>query len=249
MLKNQSKKYQISKSGQQCLGKCYEVGKKFKHPVSGNVVMNDYLKGLPICPTFEYTTKSDDGKKNILDYDECNKPEKTTAIEEYNNAFRIEFSKRLFLSTYYGIYSFNDAITWDEDNESSVNFRTRERIYNCAICEYGDNLEFYNSRFVKFMQSYMENNIRTIYNDIHEYIDIDNDIVKISKEKTKLEKQNFNVERINYILYEIITKDVMQKFLFYVLNEKIIDFSDYNDSLYALLLEFIKYIHKNIIKL
>jgi hypothetical protein len=245
------RKFPKSINNRQCLGPCYKPDTSFIHPVLLVPVKNDLYPGKAVCPTTKYEKVDEFSQKTFNPaYDVCNNPthDEDTSTQESLLTFQSGFTKNIFLSQYYNINSFEDALEWIDENKFTP-IETRERILNAALNLYGDNIMYFDDIFVDFYISYIKDKyINNIYKDIHENIGIKNEeILIVDKEKNKLKINEFNIERINYIAKVFLDKLEVRKFLSKYIKSQNIHFSDYDNMLHLIYTNHIIYI-KNIIK-
>jgi hypothetical protein len=244
------KKYPKSINNHQCLGPCYEPNTTIMHPVFLSNVKNDLFPGNPFCPTDFYEIVDErTGVKKDIEYDMCKNPthNKDASTTESLTIFQSGFTKDVFLSFYYEINSFEEMNEWLETNKFAI-LETKERIVNASLNLYGDNLDFFDEIFVDFYVNYIkEKFLGIIYKDIHKYIGVENnEVFIVDKSSNKLEINDHNVERINYIAEKFLSHIETKKFLIKFLKSKKILFEDYDNPLYLIYKAHAEYI-KNII--
>lgn len=212
------KKYPKSNHGFQCLGPCYYPNTVFLHPTNLMHIVNPTMS---VCPVNEWTDIDPETKKSTIKHsDKCFNPTHSVSSTVQDLELNlltpyIGFNSTHFLKIYYNIFSFEDALDWIEKNRQTP-IRTQLRIINNVLKSFGKNIDLIDMRFVDFLtDSINKKFIKNIYNKIHKYIGIDqnNNIVLIDPTLNHLEKEEFNVERINYILKVFVNKDDLHKFI------------------------------------
>lgn len=234
-----------------CLGPCYYPNTYINHPV---FLKEHYDKKNPICPTQIYESKDEISGKQVEKYfDVCENPTEKEDIMDKNINITASFSgftKDFFLSHYYNIFSFDDAIEWYINNKY-LNLDTSVRIINASLNVFGDNISYFNNIFIEFYILYVKDkHIKYIYNEINKNIGKNNDEILIVKEND-LNYDDFMVERINYICEKFINNNDVKKFISKFMSEKKkknILFNEYNDVLFFITMNLISYI-KNCINI
>jgi len=126
-----SKKYPKSISGKQCIGPCYKKNTKVIHPLYLNIIsnVNDF------CP-INRIEQTINGKKVIIDTDECNdinNIKESENINSYDLLFPyVDFNSELFLNIFYNINTFSEIIQWLSNNQHQP-IDLKERILNLGI--------------------------------------------------------------------------------------------------------------------
>jgi len=212
------KRYPKSKNNYQCIGPCYQPGTMVVHPTQLEFVTET---ALPFCPieqifiddpiTGEVVKKSTDICYNPIEKNSIDKAQ----LEINILTPHIDFNSEYFLKIYYNIFSFDDAIDWIENNQSSP-LRTKIRIINCAIEIFGNMIELFDVRFSKFFSEYIKSTkIKLIYSQINKYIGLDkNENIMMTNEKNNNLKPNEKIiERTNYIIHTFLNQEEIIKFL------------------------------------
>ena len=231
-----------------CLGPCYYPETYINHPI---FLKDFYDSNNPTCPTQIYKTKDEITGKEVEKYfDVCEKPTHKEDIMNQQSNFSASFSgftKDYFLSNYYNILSFDDAIEWYSNN-IFLPIDSIIRIINASLNVFGNDIDYFNNIFVDFYILYIkEKQMKYIYKNIFQNIGIINDDVLIIKENNnKLNYDDYSIERINYIYEKFINNNEIKKFLIKFLSEKS-KFDEYNDVLYFMTNNFILYIKNYII--
>lgn len=243
-----TKKYKKSINNLQCLGPCYDGKTYVVHPVYLEHIGK--LDDKPFCPTEPHEKYNEITNKNeqIL-YDYCENPTDKVDISINDSAmlFQSGFTKETFLSLYYNINSFEEALEWLNNNNFLI-LDTKIRVINAALNVHGNNLTYFDDIFVNFYIDYIKEKFsKKIYKKIHQNIGIDNGNIIIVKDKNnKLDFNDYTIERINYIIENFFDINKVKKFLANILKEKKIKFDEYNDNLVIIADYNIKYI-KNLI--
>ncbi len=206
------KKYPISRHGRQCMGPCYKPNTWMIHPVTLEYHTND---DFPFCPTEIWIDPKDQLAYNI---DECIKPSDKidNTIVEMNMILPIiHFTGERFLKIYYKIYSFENAISWINKNKHSSIY-TKLRILNCAWKAYGNTVDVINDYTVNvYINIIKQHWIKKIFKHIEKYIHISGKNIyfkKPSSKATKINNKNI-IEKFNFIIIKLITKNNIYKFL------------------------------------
>ena len=238
------KKYPKSINGNQCIGPCYEAKTLIIHPISLELVTDTNN----FCPINSRLEKNHDARL----VDRCNNPTENKNIESKElelsmlNPY-IDFSSIRFLSVYYNIYTFEDALQWLENNIKSP-LETKIRIIRNALFAFGSNIEMVDHRLVDFFIILIKKKyINKIYNNVYEYIGIvKNNIVFINPSENNIDKKENFIERINFIVKIFINSDEIHKFLIrYFKFKKDLLILNYIDDMIT---EFIQYIISKIKK-
>ncbi len=146
------KKELRSLNGRRCLTKCYEKGHKFFHPIS-LIAVTSMEDGT--CATDPYYDTNDMDSNILLMQDKCNIQDNATYIQPDESTtifFSFNFDPDFFLSYFYSIKSFNDAINWTLENDH-LPYWTIYRIHNCAWKVYGRDV---NSLSIQVLEYYYE---------------------------------------------------------------------------------------------
>jgi len=206
--------YPISKSGHQCISKCYQSKIKIQHPITTEFITN---KNAPFCainPIY-------DGQKvlKIMECDEVDEVDKNINIDD-NSLIILDkkanleiplqmFDASSFLHNYYGIKNINDFNNWIYDNHLTPIF-TRIRIIDCFLKVFGKNIILFDDIFINAIYTLIKQFwIKKIYGKLHKYIGIkkNNECVMIQPNKNTLGKMDNYEIRSKYIINKIITND------------------------------------------
>jgi hypothetical protein len=251
-MNNNDAKYPISKHSKQCIGPCYEADKPVVHPFTLEYIVMD----KPFCPVaaFEGINKKT-GKEQFYYSDECYITKNNNA-DFYGNKSNIlvpeiEFSCAQFLTLYYKINNFDDALTWVTNNKAPI--YSKLRIINCALKIYSSQFEIIEDRLVAFYVDVVKKLwLVDIYRVVDRFINIEGSNInfKIDLNTMEILKRYNNIadlcdnidfdedpfykEKHNFLAGKFANKNIVYKFLTkYVLGR------EYDDNLK---LGFLKYI-------
>lgn len=258
------KKYPKSDKGYPCLGPCYGTRVTSIHPITFDVI----TAKNPYCPVAGYQKfYPSENKFKITYQDNCTQDTKNDVLDKneeiYNNLLPyMDFNIKDFLSMFYEINTFEEGITWIENN-SDKNIRTRIRIFECILNVFGNNIEIIDNRIIDFVINIIKTNyIQQIYKNIKKYIKIDEkkNSIEIDKDgdiKEDIKKEDIKkdikeddkniVIKINFIIKTFINQDIIQKFLFKYFKLKKNEWNDIHDHINDIIIELEHYII-NIIK-
>lgn len=244
-----TQKHQKSITGKKCLGPCYTAGTSFTHPAFLTNIKNDFYPGKSVCPTTRYEIVDEvTNKTHQLSYDICTNATHDKNVSDVGSLiyFQSGFTKDIFLSFYYNINSFEDAIMWIQDNNFTP-LETRERIINTALNLFGDSINHFDDIFTKFYIEYIKNkHIGDIYKELYKYIGMVDNSILVVKSNNKLSFDDHQIERKNYIIETFFNIQNVDKFLIKYLKAKSISFADYNDVLYLIFIDNLAWIRKTI---
>ena len=171
----QNLKYPKSINNVQCIGPCYEAGSTIIHPVTLDEITNPNNHFCPVDRII--LTNSETGERMVDTIDFCYVPtvkqqssQLTDELKHKLIAPTFVFDTNYFLKIYYDIGSLEDGIAWLDKN-SSIPYKTKERIFNQTMVAYGDNLSIADHRLVIFIREIMVHNIQKIYAKVSKYID------------------------------------------------------------------------------
>ncbi len=206
----ENSEFPVSINNRQCIGPCYEKNKYIMHPINLTFVTND----KPFCPTNVYESKDKTGKKYTSFTDECFK---ATANDSENDQMdflnpNINFNPEQFLILYYKIDNYDRTLEWLKNN-NHLPLRTKLRVIECTIVKYYNNIYIIDDLIINNYYLLLLENINKIYEKIYKYVDIDSDKKKILFKETKLDINDFIVERINFIKDKLINQDEIGKFI------------------------------------
>lgn len=240
--KTLEQKYPKTRSGETCIGPCYEPGTVIVHPHTLNPMTNRLHPFCPILPTPHVI----DGVEVIDSIGACYVPTQKKDISYKDIQMniilpQIDFSYTHFLKIYYNIDSFDNALSWITDTRN-ISIYTKLRIMECSFFAFGNEIDIIDSRLIQFYIYVIKNIwIRDIYPKIQKYIYIDeNDKIYI-KESIDTDKSH-KVEKINFFVEKFVNEDVVYK----ILNRYIQKYKDrwnnirsHNDLLKAEITEYI----------
>ena len=212
-------KYQISSNGHKCVGPCTPPYTEILHPINLEFVTKD----TNFCPVNKFISKNKDGKVIINYVDECEKPDEERMYQLSELLIpQIQFQKKIFLATYYNINSIEDGIKWIDMNDTKP-LKTKERIFNCCMEEYGDDLSIIDNRLIYFIKKVCVSKLDEIYQHLKYYIGIDNKEVFLIIPKISKYPQNNEALPIimQYIIVKLITIENIQTLLNRLINTNI----------------------------
>jgi len=214
--------YPKSKKGHQCLGPCYYPNTLVVHPLYFTVETSD----KSFCPTTKYKyidPVSGNEYKETKDY--CQNPtsHQNVPIEELQQDIitpRIMHNADDFLKTYYDIYSFDQCLEWIDFNKFKP-IRTKMRIIDTGLNAYSSEIKLIDTRFASFFIDYIKiQQMTNLYEQINKYIGIKDDNFYFVKDNN-LNKRDYCIERINYIISIFLNIDDIIRFMNkYFINNK-----------------------------
>lgn len=218
------KKYPTSINNKQCIGPCYEPGTYIIHPITLSYLTH---KEKPFCPTMHWF---DEKNKASMNADICVIPSSKEDIDRHQIELSFivptfSFNCDYFLKTYYDIYSFESALDWISNNPSPL--YTQLRIIDCSWKVYGSNVDILNDQLIElYIHIIKKEWIKSIYPVVAKYIYVDQDKIYFSKNNNTNEYQaneyqtnEYQVEKINFLIKKITTKQFIYKFLNGYINE------------------------------
>lgn len=238
------RKYPKSKKKYQCLGPCYHPKTRVVHPTALEIVTDNENPFCPVDEWIAHDEKTGESKKMITDT--CMIPTEKENISNKEMELNIltpyiDFNSGQFLKIYYEIFTFEDAIDWIYRNKH-LSIATRARIINCAMIAFGENVEIFDSRLVDFMIEFIKKKkIRYIYDKLHSYVGL-NDTNEVTLMQNNLDKNDFCIERINFIIKTFLNKEDMNKFLIKYFNYKKNNWKDiktHMDTIHISLTEYL----------
>jgi hypothetical protein len=181
MLKHNNQKtgkYPISVNGHQCIGPCYQKGTKIIHPLTlEQIVVDEYN----YCPTNTYVNIGSDGSRTTLENDMCHIPtSKTLQIDDNIVVPEITFSSEYFIKVYYKIDNIEGLLNWLDKNTHNP-YKTKERVFDNAMCVYGNDLVIIDQRIVTYIDKAMYENLPKIYNSLKKYFVIRKDVIELQE--------------------------------------------------------------------
>lgn len=241
-----SNKYPKSISGKQCVGPCYKKNTKVIHPTYLNIItnVNDF------CP-INRIEQNINGKKIIIDTDECNNVNNITSSENINSYDLlfpyVDFDSTLFLSIFYNITTFSEIIQWLSNNQHQP-IDLKERILNLGIDSFIKNIdliEINDSVIIDFIYELFNKKYFTnIILPFFQYIDVTDKFTKLGFNDKKDNDETIII-KTNYIKKNILNIINISEFIRIFFNKNIeISANDKYTSLMAD--SFTKYIINNI---
>lgn len=209
-------KYQISSNGRKCVGPCARSHTEILHPLTLEYVTND----TNFCPVDKFISSNNDGKVVINYVDKCDNLDEDHSYQPSELIVpQIVFHKNTFLATYYNINSLEECIKWIDNNEMKP-IKTRERIFNCSMEVYGNDLSIIDNRLIQFVKKICIAHIEEIYEDLKYYISIDMNEVFLINPKYAAYPQNIEAIPIimQYIIVKLITIENIQNLLNRLIN-------------------------------
>jgi hypothetical protein len=231
------KKYPISINNKQCIGPCYEPGTYIIHPITLSYLTH---KNKPFCPTMHWF---DEKNKTSMNADICIIPSSKEDIDRHQIELSFivptfSFNCDYFLKTYYDIFSFESALDWISNNQSPL--YTQLRIIDCSWKVYGSNVDILNDQLIDlYIYIIKKEWIKNIYPVVEKYIYVDQDKIYFSKNSSTDE---YHVEKINFLIKKITTKQFIYKFLNEYINEYKSVWSDiesHNKTMLNFLINFV----------
>jgi hypothetical protein len=187
---------------------CVEKNKRIKHPVTGELVVNEVASFCAIDPVYE------NGKVIIVD--ECDMKKNPENIDpdilaSMSNPDLLnpvsQFNPRYFLMRYYNINTINDFYKWFASNKNAPVF-TRTRVVDCFMSGFVDQITVLDETFVDIIiQLIKQFWIKEIYGKLSPYVGIvDDKCVIMMPDKNKLKRMDSNEIRAKYIVNEIFNR-------------------------------------------
>ncbi len=229
-------KYGKSINGRQCLGPCYKPAIWTIHPVTLGYITDEEH---PFCPTERY---KDEELDKFVYLDRCKQPTDNidnTALEMNVISPEIDFSCNNFLKIYYKIYSFENAVEWILKNKYK-SVLTKLRILSCSWRAYNITLEVLTNDlidvYINIIKKYW---IKTIYKYISKYIRVTKKKIHFSTKGTANNKNK--VEKINFIIKKLITKNNIYKIMSKYIRDNMNNWSqigDYNKNILDYIIKY-----------
>ncbi len=203
-------KYPISMDDIPCIGPCYPAGKYIFHPLDFTYVTGD----VPFCPTNKHNVLDKNGQTVVKNLSKCHPKdilhEKDIDTNDILTPY-IVFNPKLFLSGFYNLNTTEEILEWLKKN-SYLPLNTKLRIIECTFISFGE-LYIIDNIFVDCYKEYFMENILIFYDLLYKYVFVDESSSKILIKKNNLDKNKFNVERINFLTQKFINSDEINKFL------------------------------------
>lgn len=159
-------------------------------------------------------------------------------IRLFNPKYMI-FNSEWFLKEVYNINNFEECVEWVKNNKSEP-VLSRARIIDFGLKIFKDQIDVVDHRFVNFFIIFFNRSyIFDLYQRIYKHLDVrDGKVIYV--EHTDLHRDEYIEERIKYIQNNIVTKDIVHKYLLkYIKTGKE---SDKNFGLRSMCLNFIEYV-------
>ena len=205
-------KYPISKNNIQCIGPCYEPGKSIIHPITMQFVTGTNIN-VPFCPTNSFQTiDTVTGEVKTRYTDACFKTTANLNDEQLQNNYlnpNINFDAEIFLKNYYNISSYDELLDYLQKN-AYLPTNTKLRVIECMWI-FNKDIFIIDNLLVEIFTDYLIDNIKIIYNKLFKYIDVESK--KITFKKNNLEKNKFNIERLNFLKDKLVKEEEVNKFL------------------------------------
>jgi len=239
-----NKKYPKSINNLQCLGPCYYKDVTIFHPTQNSYVTQPYS----FCPTEAHNEEnpiSGQIEKHIVD--KCINPTHKKDVVSIPLVTPIsEFTKQNFLQIY-GIHSIEECFVWLSNNVT-IPIQTKARVVDATLNVYGKEIQFANDIFIDFFYDYIKKEeITEMYELLHSYIDIQKDTVLLVK-KTSLAIDEYRIERINFIISNLVTVEYIKNFLVMYI-QKYDNWENINNNLHLMITKFTEYIISKIKKI
>ncbi len=245
-MEKKNSEFPVSINNRQCIGPCYEKDKYIIHPINMTFVTND----KPFCPTNVYESTDKTGKKYSSLTDECFKATMSDDNEQMDFLNpNINFNPEQFLIFYYKIDNYEKTLEWLKNNVH-LPLRTKLRVIECTIVKYYNNIYLIDDSISHNYYLLLLENINKVYEKLYKYIDVDSDKKKILFRETKLDINDFLVERINFIKEKLINEDETTKFLnkYFEKNKNDATNIEQNFQKNEIIKNFIIYIENKILK-
>lgn len=208
--------YQISKNNNVCIGPCYPPGFKFIHPLTMNAIENK-KENKSICPINPYENTDDNGKKEMIFFDECvddgdNMNDANLQKDIVYNLLNPDmlFDHKLFLLKFYNLTSYENILEWLKINEH-LPISTKYRIIECMFVVFWKQILIIDTTIINIHIELFTEHISHFYKKICKYIDVSNNKLIIAH--TELDNNEFLVERINFLKDKLINETEVSKFI------------------------------------
>jgi hypothetical protein len=213
---NDSKTYPKGIHNKQCIGPCYEPNTYTIHPQTLKLMTH---ATDPICPTEQWIYKNPQKGEETLYHDICENPTDMNKINTDNLELDIfvpkfNFNCEIFLKLYYNITSFDKAIIWISENETKPLY-SKIRILECTLKAWGNTEQFVITDILIdfFIIIIKKIYLKSLYDDLYKYIigNAQNDSIKLGYSKDS--KDKYIVEKQNYIINKLLTRNIIYKLL------------------------------------
>lgn len=246
MDKTKINRYPKSVNGHQCVGPCYHHGVRYRHPIYMDKIYND---DGPACPVTLY--KNENGKD--VNADKClvptHKKEDTKEMELIGLTPYIAFNDDYFLNIYYGISTFEEGLSWINNNYELPTL-TLSRIFNMSMKVYGNGINIIDNRITQFIERFLKKKIDKISEKNLRYVGSKNSHIMLMKPRDNNdEKARANVkERQEYLSRMFINEDEIYKFMVKYFKGRKDEWSDINDHVNRITNDMAEYIEQKIKK-
>lgn len=153
--------------GRRCLSKCYDKGVKYLHPILLTEIVHELDATCAIEPIYTEDIKYKSTYDMILT-DKCRIEDNLLykqPDELESTLLSFYFNPTDFLINIYGIYSFDQTISWTLEN-SQLPFDTIKRVHNCAWKAFGNKLEEITSTVLEYYYDIAKNHWLVDYIEI-----------------------------------------------------------------------------------
>lgn len=136
-------------SGKKCLTKCYPRNVEYLHPVLLTGILHNIDSTCAIEPVHNAYSYIED---KMIIAEKCNLEDNNVyqAPSEIENLLLgFYFNATDFLSSIYGIHSFDEAIHWSLDNDH-LPYDTIKRVHNCAWRVFGKKIDNLSSEILEY---------------------------------------------------------------------------------------------------
>lgn len=206
-MESKIKKYPVSVNNIKCIGPCYPKGTTITHPITLQLITNHTIS---FCPTDAWY---DEKNKRTRFEAECYLTDK---YEQHSPEFSItdptfQFNCDQFLKLYYDIYTFEDASDWVSTN-TYYPILSLLRIIDCAWSVYGYSITIISEQLIDFYIMVIKKKwINDIYPKISKYLFTSTN--KISFKENTGDSEKHKIEKINFFMQKIITRQFIYKIL------------------------------------
>ena len=223
MSKTAKKLYPTSSiKGINCIGPCYE--KLTKNIINPSSLINYRKPTINLCPTFPYIYNG-----NVGHFAPCGEP--TAGKQDVFSMVlpTIGISSEYFINIYYNIKNLEGLLNW-LDNNTNLPYRTKERVFNNGMIEYGNDITIIDQRFVDHISYLLHYNLHKIYIPIREYIKVNKNNIELLN-PIYIDKKDRRIDDKNTI--QLIRQYIKDKFL-------------NHEFIYKYVIKFVKYYKKNL---
>ena len=208
--------------GIKCIGPCYDkMSKNIINPLNLVRYKNSTVN---LCPTFPFIYND-----TIENFAPCGEPTKTKQDIFSMVLPTIGISSEYFIYIYYNIKNLEDLLNW-LDNNTNLPYRTKERVFNNGMVEYGNDIKIIDHRFVDHISYLLHYNLHKIYIPIREYIKVNKNNIELLN-PIYIDKKDRYVDNKNTI--QLIRHYIKDKFL-------------NHEFIYKYVIKFVKYYKTNL---